>query len=220
MSNDTNDSNNELPVFPAQAPDSMSDPATMIELITSVLDQLADVIDVSADAVDGPTPCKTYSVGQLQRHALAWLQFFAAALTDPDRVVERLDTETWALGSGDNAAELVRTSRDQIVAAIEGGVADQLVVMSQARMAGGAVVAMALGEYIVHGWDLAVSTSRDWKVSDDAAIQAHQFLLTTVAPEYRGEDSGFFGDEVEVPSDAAPLDKLLGFAGRDPGWRP
>ena len=39
-----------------------------------------------------------------------------------------------------------------------------------------------------------------------------------VAPEYRGPDSGFFDVEVEVPAGAPALDRLLGFAGRDPAW--
>ena len=39
-----------------------------------------------------------------------------------------------------------------------------------------------------------------------------------MAPEFRGPESGFFDAEVPVADDAAPLDALLGFAGRDPAW--
>jgi uncharacterized protein (TIGR03086 family) len=87
-------------------------------------------------------------------------------------------------------------------------------------MRGDAVVAMALGEYIVHGWDLATATRRTWSVADDAANAALAFLETTVAPEFRGPDSGFFDDEISVAADASALDRLLGFAGRDPAWTP
>jgi hypothetical protein len=34
-------------------------------------------------------------------------------------------------------------------------------------------------------------------------------------PEYRGE---VFGPEVPVAADAAPIDKLVAFSGRDPQW--
>ena len=90
--------------------------------------------------------------------------------------------------------------------------------MSQARMAGDGVLAMALGEYMIHAWDLAMSTGRPYFAPEAAVPPAHEFLRSMVAPEHRGPESGFFDVEVEVPADASPLDTLLGFAGRDPRW--
>ncbi len=212
----------ELPIFPASAPEGLQDSAATIELIRPVLESLSVIVEIEPEHLNRPTPCRDYDVGQLRRHVLAWLQFFADALSDPDAGGERIDPDTWELGDGDapgdSSGEIVLSAAQRITIALEGGVGERFVVMSQARMNGYAVAAMALGEYIVHGWDLATATDRAWTVDDNAATQARLFLETTVAPEYRGEDSGFFGDEVSVADDSSPLEKLLAFAGRDPGW--
>ena len=49
--------------------------------------------------------------------------------------------------------------------------------------------------------------------------QALDGMRSMVQPSMRGPD-GYVGDEVEVPADAPPLDKLVAFAGRDPNWTP
>ena len=86
-------------------------------------------------------------------------------------------------------------------------------------MQGAAVLAMALGEYLVHGWDLAVSTGAEWQAPAGAAGPALAFLESTVSPEYRGPDSGFFGAEVQPAPGATDMEKLLCFSGRNPKWR-
>jgi hypothetical protein len=46
-------------------------------------------------------------------------------------------------------------------------------------------------------------------------------LLAGMAPmEYLIRASGQYGPEVEVPADADPQTRLIGFIGRDPSWRP
>lgn len=45
-------------------------------------------------------------------------------------------------------------------------------------------------------------------------------LRRALPPEIRTEDWVPFGGVVPVAEDAAPLDRLLGWVGRDPAWRP
>ena len=87
-------------------------------------------------------------------------------------------------------------------------------------MSGPGATGMVLGEYVVHGWDLATALGRPWTPPQDAVATAHAFFAGVVVPEYRGPDGGFFLDEVHVADDAPALDRLLGFAGRVPGWTP
>ena len=218
MSN--NKTTTELPVFPATAPAVFTDRAATNALFGPVFNDLAAVVAVDPNLLDGSTPCEGFTVGLLRNHALSWLQFFAAALNDPTGQTDRIDTETWQLADGQDPSGVVTEAAADISAAVEAGVADQLVVMSQARMSGDCVLAMALGEYLVHGWDLATATGRTWRATDDAAEAALAFLTVTVAPEYRGPDSGFFGHEIAAPEGATPFQRLLCFTGRDPQWTP
>jgi uncharacterized protein (TIGR03086 family) len=212
----------ELPVFPTAAPATFRDPEAVNAMFDPVLSRLAEIVEVRTDALAAPTPCAAYDVADLRRHVLAWLQFFAAALTDPTGHAPRLDPNTWDLGD-EAPGDIVRGAHRDIVDAARAGVAGELAVMSQARMAGDGVLAMALGEYLVHGWDLATATGRPYDETGDIAVAATaalDFLRTMVAPEHRGPDSGFFDDEVPAPPDATPLVALLCFAGRRPDWSP
>ena len=209
----------ELPIFPTSAPAVFCDPEATRDLFTAVLERLAAVADVTDDQLHLPTPCVDFTVGELRSHVLGWLQFFAAALSDPAADIGRPDPEAFALTDGTPASEIVRDVLASIRQAIADDAAGQMVVMSGSRMAGDAVLGMALGEYIVHAWDLATATGQPYSAPESAVRPAHEFLTGMIAPEYRGPDSGFFDAEVSVPDDASPLDQLLGFAGRNPQWR-
>lgn len=216
MSDETDD----LPVFPTSAPEVFCDPDAVAELFTSVLDRLAGVVDVRGDRLAGPTPCTGYTVAELRDHALGWLQFFAAALSDPAAASPRPDPQAFDLAEGRSAGDVVRHALADIRLAVADDVAGQMVTMSSSRMAGDAVLAMALGEYIIHAWDLATATGQPYSAPDAAVGPAREFLEGMVSPQFRGPDSGFFDEEVDVGDDASPLDELLGFSGRDPQWSP
>ena len=77
---------------------------------------------------------------------------------------------------------------------------------------------IALNEVLLHGWDLARATGQPYQPSESEC----EAVLPIVTPESSdpqgaGRD-GLFGPVVDVPEDAAPFDRVLGLAGRDPGW--
>lgn len=206
----------EIPIFAASAPAVMADRNTVSALFAGVMSQLASAVEVDAAMLDRPTPCSQFTVGELQRHVLGWLQFFAAALADPTGADKRIDPDSWNLGTDESPATIVGAAGADIERAIRDLPDGELVVMAQARMSKEAVLAMALGEYLVHGWDLSVSTGRRWEPAEDAAVPALEFLQGTVVPEYRGPDTGFFDAEVAAHEDASAFEQLLCFAGRNP----
>lgn len=208
----------ELPLFPTTAPAVFCDADATRELYADVLKALAGVIDVNDAQLQLPTPCAQYNVGELRQHVLGWLDFFATALSDPAAASARPDPEAFALGAEDQPSDVVRRSSARIQQAIADDAALQTVTMTGSRMAGDGVLGMALGEYMVHAWDLATSTGQSYEPPAAAVGPAHEFLQGMVAPEYRGPDSGFFDHEVEVPDGAPAFDQLLGFAGRNPNW--
>lgn len=72
-------------------------------------------------------------------------------------------------------------------------------------------------DVLMHTWDLARATGQDDRLeeADCAALLAGMEPLEEVL-----RDSGQYGDRVPVPDDAPVQERLLGFIGRDPQWRP
>ncbi len=69
----------------------------------------------------------------------------------------------------------------------------------------------------MHSWDLARATGQEAGLDEDFAGQ----VLEGMRPiEAMLRDSGQYGPAVPVPDDAPAIDRLMGFVGRDPAWRP
>jgi uncharacterized protein (TIGR03086 family) len=75
---------------------------------------------------------------------------------------------------------------------------------------------IVLGEWLLHGWDLAVATGRQLHVDDEVAAALYEDIAGRAEMARRYE---VFGPEVAVPADAPLFDRALGLAGRDPGWK-
>ncbi len=82
-----------------------------------------------------------------------------------------------------------------------------------AAMPAAYIAAMNILEMALHGWDVAVATGQEYRVSEGVA----RFLLEAVeenAGLYRQYDG--FADPVQVPGDASVFDRALAASGRDP----
>jgi uncharacterized protein (TIGR03086 family) len=70
-------------------------------------------------------------------------------------------------------------------------------------------------DVFMHTWDLARATGQDERLDPGFCAE----LLAGMEPlEEVIRSSGQYGPRVEVPADADPQTKLLGFIGRDPRW--
>ena len=77
---------------------------------------------------------------------------------------------------------------------------------------------VALDELVLHGWDVARASGQPYE-PDPALLEiVHDFVAQFSGPGMDEQREGLFGPEVEVPADAPLLDRVLGLAGRDPGW--
>ena len=89
-------------------------------------------------------------------------------------------------------------------------------------MLGEMPLASAIGQFYtndvwMHSWDLA----RALGVEIDLGEERCAATLAGMAPmDDLLRSSGQFGPQVPVAADASPQDRLIGFIGRDPSWRP
>ena len=169
---------------------------------------------VPDDALDRPTPCTAYSVGDLLDHIGGFaLAFRGTAIKEP-----------LAAAPPGNAANLGDDWRtripDDLVAL--GAVWNEDEAWRGMTAAGGvdlpAEVAgvVALDELLIHGWDLARATGQPAGYDGPGLADVH----ATVQQFRTAGIEGLFGPEVRVADDAPLLDRILGLAGRDPAWAP
>ena len=72
-------------------------------------------------------------------------------------------------------------------------------------------------DVFMHTWDLARATGQDDRLDPGFCAQ---LLAGMEQMEEVIRSSGQYGVRVEVPGDADPQTRLLGFIGRDPSWTP
>nr|MDQ6910794.1 TIGR03086 family metal-binding protein [Actinomycetota bacterium] len=169
---------------------------------------------VPDDALDRPTPCERYTVGDLLDHvAGASLAFTAAAAKRP------LEG-----GPSGHAANLDAGWRSRIPPHVVGlaeawrdpdawtGMTRAGGVDLPAEMAG----VVALDELVIHGWDLAKATGQPADY-DGPGLEA----VYGMVQHFRSSGvEGLFGPPISVSGDASLLDRILCLAGRDPRWEP
>lgn len=172
----------------------------------------APVVRAIADEdLNRPTPCAEYDVHGLLNHlfhVVVGFQALAAQGTaDFSTTPEYLDGD-WRTRFADETGALVEAwSAPGTLEGVSQGMA-----MPQRTVAH-----MVMGDLVIHGWDLALATGQEY-VPDEAALAELVPAFGEMAPLAR--KMGVFGEEVPVPGDATPLERLLGGTGRDPRWSP
>jgi uncharacterized protein (TIGR03086 family) len=178
-------------------------------------DRMARLVrGVPDDALDRPTPCTEYSVGDLLDHIAGFAVAFRAAAVKrplgpapagdaahlPPDWRERIPRDLDALADAWDAPD----AWDGMTAA--GGV----------DLPGEVAGRVALDELLVHGWDLARATGQAADYDGPGVDAVHE----TVQQFRDGGAEGIFGPEVGVDPGAPQLDRILGVTGRDPAWTP
>ncbi|KWX67536.1 TIGR03086 family metal-binding protein [Mycobacterium sp. NAZ190054] len=186
----------------------------MIDMTEACARTAALLRQVSDDQLTAATPCRDMDLGALIAHIGALAPAFEAAarkefgpLTDtPPQLGERPEPG-WRDSYSSRLTALGEAWRDP--AAWEG--------MSRAggvdfpAELGGMI---ALGEVVVHGWDVAVSAQLRY----DVAQRELEILLPHVSAFAEDPVEGLFAAPVPVPQGAPLLARVLGLTGRDPGW--
>ena len=176
------------------------------------------VAATSDDQLAGRTPCPDYTVADLLDHIGGLtVEFTYAARKEPTPGSGGASGD----GSGLEPGWRERIARDldalaaswSVPAAYEGATHAGPIDLPAPVAA-----QVALNEVVVHGWDLARATGRDYDADPAAVATCVGFVASFDAPA--DDDGGLFGPRVDVGEDADAIDRLVGLTGRQPGWAP
>jgi uncharacterized protein (TIGR03086 family) len=194
----------------------------MLDISPATRRMAALVRGVRDEQLTHPTPCAGYAVGELVEHIGGLAIAFTAAATKTGLDNPELQAPSW------DASRLPRDWRNRIPANLErlAQAWSNPLAWTGTTRAGGIDMPgeesglVALDELVLHGWDLARATGQGYEV-DGAVLRAvHVFVSQFSGPGHEEERAGLFGTEVPVPAEAPLLDRVLGMAGRQPGWSP
>ncbi|MFD9433108.1 TIGR03086 family metal-binding protein [Streptomyces sp. NPDC060002] len=167
---------------------------------------------VPAARLSDPTHCPGWDVRTLVHHWVLYtshgLEHRALRKKLPDDLIARDFTADpqWAEAY---AAQLEHA----IAAWADPAVWEGEVDLGTAAMPAAELASMIVKEMAVHGWDVAVATDQEFRISDDAA----RFVLDVVERHgdlYRQYDG--FAPVVPMAEDAPVFERALAASGRDP----
>jgi uncharacterized protein (TIGR03086 family) len=164
-----------------------------------------------------PTPCEDFDVRALAGHLVAVLRRITHVATgggwaEVPQVVAGIDDGSL----GDVAA----ADRDRLVAVwSDDKVLDRVLSLPPGVQLPGRFGALRYTqELVTHAWDLASALGRgdelDRALAEPVVAGARQFVPR------EGREHFPFGEVVDVPESAGPYERLVGWLGRDPSWRP
>jgi uncharacterized protein (TIGR03086 family) len=163
---------------------------------------------VPPDRWDAPSPCEGWSAKDVVAHAAGVVDAVAKmARTGENALPETPDP-------GDDPARLWNTARDNVLGAL-----DEPEVLGQVgnywfgESTIEDILAFSQWDPLVHSWDLAQAAGLEPHASQEVASASLE-VIGANADTLRGMK--LMGPEVEVPSDADPMTRLLGLTGRNP----
>jgi uncharacterized protein (TIGR03086 family) len=166
-----------------------------------------------------PTPCPHWDVARLLGHLCESMADLEAALR-----TGRLELDEQVSRAGGDPVEALRDRAAELLCAgyCYGG-PDRFVAVGGLPIPAGLVACTGAVEIAVHGWD--VSAARAWAgraggVRETPIPAALATRMLRLGPLLVAGREGLFGVPVEVPAQASPGDRLVGYLGRHPGAAP
>ncbi len=184
----------------------------------------AVIAAVRPEQLTDPTPCSEMDVRAMLTHLVGVLDRMAALGNgeDPFAVVEVPASDDGWVGAWTAAG---RRTAD---AWSDDAVLERPTALPWVQGSGAEVLATYFSELTVHTWDLATATGQS-PVWDDAVVEAALNATPILPPENRralfeevsaamglDEVTIPFGEAIVVADDAAPIDRLVAWNGRDP----
>jgi uncharacterized protein (TIGR03086 family) len=199
----------------------MAEPQNAVDLGPAAR-RLADLVaHVQDEALGRPTPCPGYSLGDLIEHVGGMALAFTAAA----RKERNAYTDMTAAGDASRLGDGWRGRIPRDLAALAQAWSEPASWTGMTRIAGddspAEVVGLVLAdELAVHGWDVARASGQPYACEPDILDAALRFLSMFASPEAPAGPDVPFGPARILLDEAPLLDRVVGMAGRDPGWSP
>jgi uncharacterized protein (TIGR03086 family) len=171
-----------------------------------------------------PTPCPHWDLARLLSHLCESMADLEAALR-----TGRLDLDGPPGRTGGDPVEALRDRAAELLCAgyCYGG-PERFVTVGGLPIPAGVVACTGAVEIAVHGWDVSAARARAGRgsagsVGDVQEVPIPAALATRMlrlGPLLVAGREGLFGVPVEVPAQASPGDRLVGYLGRHPGAGP
>jgi uncharacterized protein (TIGR03086 family) len=166
-----------------------------------------------------PTPCPHWDLARLLGHLCESMADLEAALRTGRLDLDRLPGRT----SGDPVEALRDRAAELLCAGYCYGGPERFVAVGGLPIPAGVVTCTGAVEIAVHGWDVSAARARagrDGGVRETPIPAALATRMLRLGPLLVAGREGLFGVPVEVPAQASPGDRLVGYLGRHPGAAP
>jgi len=171
------------------------------------------LVAVTADQLDQPTPCASWTVRDLIDH-LVGISFWSAETISTGVAPEQPPT---GYADGDFVAAFDDGIAATLAACDTPGAFDGTVRLPFGEFPAVRFLGLATTDPFVHGWDLAKATGQPTDLDPVLAEQLLTQARASIPDTFRGPDgTAPFGPIVDVPAGAPPADQLAGFLGRNP----
>jgi uncharacterized protein (TIGR03086 family) len=191
-----------------------------IELLAAAISYALGVCTlVEAGDMALPTPCPGWDLGTLLAHLSDSMADLEAAIRTGYLDLERPENPPDPPAACPWAGDPVDVLRDRAAALLSVSYCyagpDRLVAVGGLPVPTGLVACTGAIEIAVHGWD--VSSALGAYAPIPAALATRMLRLCPLLVASR---EGLFAVPVEVPAQASPGDRLVGYLGRNPGCPP
>jgi uncharacterized protein (TIGR03086 family) len=185
---------------------------TDVDVLKSVLAGTTSLIaGVPAESAGARTPCPEFDARALINHLVGSMRRFQAVLT-----VGHTAENSAAYVAGSAPATEYAEAAAGAVDGLRAKDPDDQVMLKVGPMPCWQVHCVMLLESTVHGWDLARGTGQRLPFTEEQAAVVLEASRFVIKPDRRGPGKNF-GPEVAVAPDAAAIDRLVAFTGRNPG---
>lgn len=192
----------------------------MIDLVSATRRTAELLANIRDEQLGSPTPCPSYTLGDLLDHVNGLAQAFTDAANKENLGEPGVEPRQ---GSAANLDPGWRTVIPRRLAALGEAWRDPAAWEGMTR-AGGIDLPteiaglVALDEVIVHGWDLAKASGQPYDADPDHVHVCIQTMGPQPGEERPMGDDVAFGRPVDVTADASPVDRLAAVLYRDRSW--